>query len=72
MLLRLEGWLSMFWSWNEYIWTIYKQKLHDSAFLKNFANYKDDINLDHSHPIQKIAKQKWNVNGLENNNITVV
>ena len=72
MLLRLEGWLSMFWSWNEYIWTIYEQKLYDSAFLKNFADYKDDIHLDHSHPIQKIAKQKWNDNGLENNNITVV
>ena len=56
MLLRLEGWLSMFWSW-KYIWTIYEQRFYDSAFLKDFADYKDDIHLGHSHPIQKLLKK---------------
>ena len=51
---------------------IYEQQFYDSAFLKDFADYRDDIHFDHSHPIQKLLKKKWNDNGSENNNITVV
>ena len=40
-----------------YIWTIYEQQFYDSAFLKDFADYKDDIHLDHSNPIQKLLNK---------------
>ena len=36
---------------------IYEQQFYDSAFLKDFADYRDDIHFDHSHPIQKLLKK---------------